>query len=292
VTKLLKSAGVSSRRGLLYVTAAIVIVAPPIVWLLSSIPASRPAPPPSTVRLAADPAPALRSDLEELARRDPMALVRLGREFYDRHVREYRCLLTKQELLGDKLSEVQEIELRFREQPFAVYMLWRSNADEARRALFMRGGDFLDDQGRALARVEPNGAIARLFVRDIFMPIHGPEARRVSRRSIDEAGFRATFDLLETYNAVAAERGVLDLRYGGRGVIDGRPTYILVRDLPYDGPNGPYPDARMVLHLDAEWLLPVAVYSYADHEEKQLLGSYLFTQIELNPGFDEDDFRF
>lgn len=282
----------SPRRGILYITGVLIILVPPMLWLVSSVPAApRPVTTAPAVRYAAHEVPEAAS-LAALAARDPMALVRLGRERYDQNVREYRCVLVKQERLGDKLSEVQEIELRLREEPFTVYMLWRVNADEARRALFMRGGEFVDKKGRALARVEPNGAVARLFVKDIYMPINGPEARRVSRRAIDEAGFRATFELLESYNAIAAERGVLELRYAGTGTIDGRPTFILVRDLPYEGPSGPYPDARMVLHLDQEWLLPVAVYSYADHQERELLGRYEFTQVDLRPRFDADDFEF
>ena len=74
-------------------------------------------------------------------------------------------------------------------------------------------------------------------------------------------------------------------------MVDHRPGIIL-RDLPYAGPTGAYPDARMVLHLDQQWLLPVAVYSYADHAQKVLLGSYVFTQVEVNPGFGNDAFRF
>ncbi len=171
-------------------------------------------------------------------------------------------------------------------------MLWRANADGARRALYVDQSDFVDERGCKVARVEPAGAIARLFVKDILIPLHGADARKASRRSMDEAGFRATIDLFETYSTVAAQRGVLDLRYGGTGTIDGRPTYLILRDLPYEGPSGPFPDARLVLHVDQEWLLPVAVYSYADHEEKSLLGSYVFTQVELNPGFGEDAFKF
>lgn len=276
---------------MLYVTGALVILLPPMLWLVSSVPPTPRSPVNDAVQLAVREV-AGAAGLAAVAAQDPMALVRLGREWYDREVREYRCVLVKQERLGDKLTELQEIELRFREQPFAVYMLWRVNADEARRALYMHGREFVDKKGRHLARVEPNGAIARLFVKDIYLPIDGPEAKRVSRRAIDEAGFRATFELLESYNAIAAEQGVLDLRYAGTGVIDGRPTFVIVRDLPYSGPRGPYPDARMVLHLDQEWLLPVAVYSYADHQERELLGRYEFTNVDLNPSFDADDFEF
>ena len=280
------------RRGILYVAGALIIVGPPALWIVSSLPAATRRPVAAPVERVT-PVGASVGDLAALARRDPMALVRLGRERYEQTVREYRCVLVKQERLGNKLSPVQEVELRFRESPRSVYMLWRSNADGARRALYLPDDRaFVNDGGEPLARVEPNGAIARLFVKDLFLPIHGPDARKASRRAIDEAGFHATFDLLEAYNAAAAERGVLDLRYAGTGVVDRRPTFVLVRDLPYAGPNGPYPDARLVLHLDQQWLLPVAVYSYADHLEKDLLGSYTFTQVELNPDFSADAFQF
>lgn len=282
----------SHRRGILYVAGALLIVGPPALWIVSSIPAAARHPAAALAGRAA-PGANVTSDLETLAQRDPMALVRLGRQRYDETVREYRCVLTKQERLGDELTEVQEVELRFRESPRSVYMLWMSNADQTRRALYLPSErDYVNERGEPLARVEPNGAIARLFVKDIFLPIHGPEARKVSRRFIDEAGFRATFELLEMYNGIAAERGVLDLQYSGTGVVDGRPTFVLVRNLPYTGPAGPYPDARMVLHLDQQWLLPVAVNSYADHAERELLGSYVFTQIDLSPDFGADAFQF
>ncbi len=281
------------RRGILYVTGVFFIIGPSALWFLGNVPLT---PRPQAVAPAQEVALVSHEvgspSLSALVQRDPMALVRLGLEKYDDQVREYRCVLVKQERLGKRLSELQEVELRFREDPYAVYMIWKTNADGARRALHMGGGDYVDRKGRKLARIEPNGAIARLFTKDIFLPLDSGQVRKQSRRSIAEAGFRSTFELLEAYNAVAEERGVLDLRYGGEGVVDERPTYIIVRDLPYEGPDGPYPDARMVLHVDQEWLLPVAVYSYADHDEKELLGSYTFTRIELNPNFDELAFKF
>lgn len=280
------------RRGFLYVTGAVILISPPAVWLISSFPTTPVRDVVAPVeRVAAEPQ-GTPASLAALAQQDPMALVRLGRERYNKQVREYRCVLLKQEWLGSKLSKVQEIELRYRESPKTVYMLWTANADQVKRALYIEDSRLVDDKGRPVARIEPAGAIVRLFVKDVYMPIHGPDARKASRRTIDECGFRATLDLLEHYNAKAEERGVLDLGYGGTGEVDGRPTYVLVRNLPYEGPDGPYPDARMVLHLDQEWLLPVAVYSYADHEEKELLGSYVFMKVELDPGFDDTHFAF
>jgi hypothetical protein len=281
----------ADRREILYVTGVLVVAGAALAWIVTGNPATARSPGPVPVEREAlqitD-----QQNLGALAQRDPMALVRLGRERYEATVREYRCVLVKQELLATKLSPVQEVELRYRESPRAVYMIWKANAEGARRALYIDQSDFVNEQGQKLARVEPAGAVVRLLVKDIFLPMHGPEARKASRRALDEAGFRASFELLEAYNAVAAQRGVLDLRYGGIGSVDGRPTYVIVRDLPYDGPTGAFPDARMVLHLDQEWLLPVAIFSYADHAETALLGSYVFSKVELNPGFDEEAFKF
>lgn len=285
------------RRGILFVTGALILIVPPVAWVVGSIPADRallpnpgPGPAPEPVKRAIQPAEM--AAMVELAQRDPMALVERGEERYDREITEYRCVLTKQERLGKKLGDVQQIEVRFRERPRAIFMHWLQNADQARRALYMETDDFLDSKGRRLVRVEPHGAVARLFTKDIKVRVDSPEAKKSSRRSIAECGFGSTFDLLEAYNESAAKRGVLDLRFAGMGEVDGRPTYVIVRDLPYQGEGGPFPDARMVLHLDQEWLLPVAVYSYADHQEKELLGSYVFSKVDLDPDFTDADFQF
>ncbi len=230
--------------------------------------------------------------LAELVRSDPLGLARLGLERYEKQVREYRCVFLKQERLDGKLTPIQEIEVRYRESPLSVYMIWHRNADKAKRALFIDDGKNVNDKGEKMARVEPAGAIARLFVSNIDMPIHGPEARDSSRRFIDEFGFKSTLQLLAKFNKLAADNGALDIKYTGVGVIDGRPTYVIERHLPYTGPDGIYPDAKMVLHLDQEWLLPLAVYSYADDAGTQLLGSYIYTKIDLNPRFGKDAFKF
>ncbi len=238
------------------------------------------------------PIAALPETTRALARSDPWALTRLGRQRYEREIRDYTCVFLKQERIDGKLRDVEEIEVRYRNDPTTVYMLWRRNADQAKRVLFQDTPEFVNGKGEKVARVEPAGALIRLIVSDILMPIRGKRARETSRRFIDEFGFRATFDLLDRYNQLGARRGVLDLRYEGEGVIDGRPTYKIVRYLPYSGSGGMWPDAKMVMHLDQEWLLPTAVYSYADREGKVLLGSYVHTRVKLNPGLSAKAFEF
>ena len=230
--------------------------------------------------------------MDQLARRDPWALARRGRQRYEHEIRDYTCVFLKQERIGGKLRQVEEIEVRYREEPKTVYMIWKRNASQAKRVLFEDAPEFVNEQGQKLAHVEPAGALIRLIVSDILMPIHGKRARESSRRFIDEFGFCATLGLLDRYNQLAVDRGVLDVRYAGEGEVDGRPTYKIVRYLPYEGPDGTWPDAKMVMHLDQEWLLPTAVYSYANREGTELLGSYVHTQVKLNPNLDDSAFEF
>jgi hypothetical protein len=279
------------RRGNLYITGAMILLLPPLVWVGSSVPAARTDTPATPVAVAE------RTGVELVAHavgavHDPAALIRESLERYEREVDDYSFVLLKQELLSGKLTPIQSVEVRFRDDPRAIYMLWKENADQAKRALYIDSSEYMDKKGRKLIRVEPAGAIARLFVKDTFVKMHGAEAKKSSRRTIDECGFGATLDLLKRYNTLADKNGDLNLRYSGTGVVDGRPTHVITRDLPYTGPEGTYPDARLVLHLDQQWMLPVAMYSYADHQQRDLLGSYVFTQIDLDPDFDESSFNF
>ncbi|MBK8915793.1 MAG: DUF1571 domain-containing protein [Phycisphaerales bacterium] len=239
--------------------------------------------------LVADERPA--DPLLALAQRDPAALIARGEQRLRETIRDYSCTFLKQELLPDGLTPVQEIRVLYREAPRSCFMTWQRNVGEAKRVLWIEKPEFVDDDGRPVAKVEPGGAVLRLVLSEIMLPIHGAQAKKTSRRSIDEFGFRAMFELLARTNARARERGILDFRFDGEGEVDGRPTLIFRRLLP-ESLVGEFPDARMVMHLDREWLLPVAIYSHADHAGNKLLGSYVLTQVKLNPGLDDDAFRF
>jgi hypothetical protein len=229
--------------------------------------------------------------LASLARRDPLGLVHLAQERCEHQIRDYSCVFIRQEKIGDKLTPQQHIQVLYRNEPQSVLMKWIRNEGQVRRAVYV-AGRLVDSDGAERALVEPSGALVRLAAKTLAIPIHGQLARASSRRTIDQFGFSAMFKLMDSVNKLALARGVLDIRYEGTGRVDGRPTYVLVRELPYAGAEGEFPDARLVLHLDQEWLLPVAIYSYADREEKELLGSYVLTSVKLNQDFDDDTFKF
>lgn len=231
------------------------------------------------------------ASLAERLQRDPMALADMGLERYTREVKDYSCVFHKQERIDGKLGAEQQIKVLYREAPHSVFMTWLKNEDQCRRALYVRDRH-VNSKGEQEAMVEPAGALVRLIVSETLVPIHGARSRKASRRTIDEFGFKSTLDLLMRYNNLAKGRGVLEISYVGEGKVDERPTFVLVRNLPYTGPDCEFPDARMIIHFDQEWLLPVAVYSYADKQEKVLLGSYIMTEVKLNQGLGDAAFKF
>jgi len=226
---------------------------------------------------------------QELALRDPLAFLYRCRDNYDRHVRDYTCTFLKQERVADRLTPEQETVVKFRQAPYSVNMRWVRNADAAAHVTYIEGR-WPDESGQDQAWCEPAGAVVRLFVSKILQPIHGKRAAEASRRTIDQFGFRNTLDLIIRYSEQAAEEGALDLRYVGPGSMDGRPTYLFERRLPYTGQEKPYPDRLLVFHVDQEWLLPTACFSYADENRQDLLGRYVLTDVDFNQGLTDSDF--
>jgi len=222
---------------------------------------------------------------------DPIELLQRARQRCAQEVRGYTCVFLRQERMAGRLTAPQAIKVLYREDPQSVYMTWIRNVGRVRRALYVKGR-LVNENGEENALVEPAGVIARLFVSKLEVPIHGAEARKSGRFTIDEFGFRVVLDRLLRDNKQLTTLGCVEWTYEGQGWIDGRPTHVLVRHLPYAGPDGKLPDARLVVHLDQEWLWPAGIYSFADEQERVLLGSYVTTRVDLNPELTDADFEF
>lgn len=226
----------------------------------------------------------------DLARRDPEAFLRFCREEYQRRdVRDYTCTFKKQELVKNRLTPLQEIAAQCREEPFSVNLLWIKNASAAKRALYVENA-WTDRQGRKLAWFRPAGSLIRLIVPKIKQPIHGRRAKADGRRTLDQFGFRRTLDLIIKYVELGRENGVMDLRFVGQGDVQGRPTFVFERLLPFTGEEEPYPDRLLRYHIDLQWLVPTACYSYSDANGRHLLGSYVLTNVKFDVGLSSSDF--
>lgn len=236
-----------------------------------------------------DVAEVVANSIEVIARDKPLELLYKAQKRYRDNITDYTCTFRKQENLNGKMTQVQGAKVKFRVKDNSVFMHWTENPDKARRVIYVED-KWETSKGEPGALCEPEGAVARLVVKSIVMPIHGAQAKAASRRTIDQFGFAKALDLIVKYSEIAKEKGELELRFLGEGEIDGRATFVYERILPYTGEDGAYPDCVLVYHLDQETLLPLECASYADHDKTQLLGKYQYSDIELNVGLSEADF--
>lgn len=231
---------------------------------------------------------------EHLVRTNPLQALLESRKRHRESVTDYTCNFVKQELLPSGMSAEQEIDVKFRAEPFSVVMHWVRNPGLAERVIYVKDKwvDADADAGqRQQAVCRPIPPISALL-KSLKQPIHGNQAKNASRRFIDEFGFERSLDLLIQYCEMARDRGELRLEFKGESYFDGRPTWVILRRLPYEKEGGRYPDRIAEIHIDKEYRIPVAVYCYAADEmtPESLLGKYEYRNIHLNPKLDPSDF--
>lgn len=233
---------------------------------------------------------------DSLLRRDPLAALIVARTEHLRVVTDYECVMVKQELLPTGMSKEQEIKVKFRHEPYSVYMEWRRNQDQAARVIYVKGrwtdSTAEDPNDRELAVAQP-GVIARIFVKSAKRPIHGQLARMASRRCIDEFGFQKTLDRLITVCEMAKSKNDLTLAFHGESQFDDRPVWVIRRRLPYDGEGGDYPDRIAEILIDKEYRVPVAIYCYSeiDRHPRNLIAKYEYRSIRMQVGLTDKDFE-
>ncbi len=231
--------------------------------------------------------PAEAESLEAFAARDPIGFFDMLLDRYDRSVRDYTCTFTKQERIGGRLSSLQTMEAMFRESPFSVRLTWIKNADKCSRVLYV--ADQWIKDGQQMAVIEP-GAIARLIVPYVMRPIHGTDARKSSRRSMDQFGLRNSLALTLKFSKFAREQNLEALAFVGHGEVEERETLVFERRLPYTGDEAVWPDRVLMVHIDKELLLPVLCQAYADDDKQVLLGHYQMSDIQLNVNLPDSTF--
>ncbi len=227
-------------------------------------------------------------DPQELsAANDSLGFLIRCRERCAEHIVDYICRFHRTEpgLFG---VADEEIAVRFRESPFSVDMRWIRNPGLARRVTYVAGR--WSDDGREFALIDPHGVFGLLFPRGVKRNIHGPEMRRAARRTLDQFGFRNTLDMIIGDCETARGDPGYSLGYVGQGMVDGRSTLFFDRRLPFTSPDQPYPDRRLIVGIDRLWLVPTSVHAYADDAGRELLGSYVTTDVELNVGLTDADF--
>jgi hypothetical protein len=222
--------------------------------------------------------PAGRADVEAAARRDPLAFLRTALRWHEQKIADYTCTFVKREAIGGKVGNPETMAMKFREQPFAVYLKWTGGPDKGQEVIYAQGR--YKDQ----LVVHPPG-LRGFFTRKVFVDPTGDLAMKRSRRPITFVGMANQLRVIIPECEDALRRGDLAMEYAGVRDVAGRPAYVLKRTMP-DGKG--YPCYLLLLYLDAQFLVATRTEAY-DWQER-LLSDYQYTDLAINPGLTEHDF--
>ena len=218
------------------------------------------------------------TELERLAREDPIRLLKLSQKSYQNSVRDYVCTFIKQERVDGHLKEQEKMRVCFKEAPFSALMSWYEPKGLVDRILYV------EKDNNTTMLVRPAG-LPGLLVRTVRRDVHDPRIKKVSLRGPHQFGFgRSLQDMIGVYEQ-AAQNGDLVTEYRGNQKVGGRDCLVLVRDLPMA--KG-YPVARLVVYLDKDYLLPTRVESYDAAGNR--MGLYMFLDVRFNLGLTDELF--
>ena len=218
------------------------------------------------------------AEVEALARTDPLELFRESLRWYARTVTDYTCTFYKQERIDDDLQKAETMAMKFREQPFGVYLKWTGSVSKGQEVIFVKGR--YDDK----AVVHPSGLLG-LILRKVSLDPEGKMALRHSRRPISYAGMQNMLHLVLGQSEAAKAAGDLRIEYLGTRKEAGGDAYVFNRILP-DAKG--YPCHQLFIFIDRQYLLPVRTEAYL--WDGRLLSDYRYTDLNLNPGLTDTDF--
>jgi hypothetical protein len=214
--------------------------------------------------------------MHELAQSDAVAFLEACLKRQMRTIQGYSGVLRKTERIRGKIQPPEVIDFWFTETPYRVLMKWREGSRGAKASLYVEGA---------------NGNRVSILSRLNIVVDLDPDGRLVQeggRYSIREFSMRqGTERTLRAWRA-AQQKGILNVEYLGRKPVpqlDGRTCYVLRRTC-----NPPEEEGVVTVQvaIDVEYWLQTG--SELIDGSGQLIGSYYFTDLKINPEFPTDQF--
>ena len=240
-------------------------------------PATPSAPVPSGAALAAA-YPASVEEMEKQAREDPLQFLRTALRWSETRVTDYTGRFEKQERIKDELRPTETMQMKFRTQPFSVYLKWIADPSKGQEAIYVEGRY----DGKAV--VHPSGLLGFLFRKVTLDPL-GKLALRHSRRPVTLFGMDHMLRLVLSQCELAQANGDLQLTYAGIRRLNDRPVYAFKRTLPK---KDEYQCHVLFIYIDQQFL--TCTYTEAYLWDGSLLSRYAYLDLVLNGGLTDEAF--
>lgn len=199
-------------------------------------------------------------------------------------VEDYTATFIKQERIKGTLRKPETVFFKFK-KPFKVYMKWTSGAKEGQEALYVEG----KYSGKMIAHPGFGGFLGGMLT--LVLPTFaispdGPTAMKDNLHPVTDAGIGNMIENIIHNNTIALANNDLSISVLGEAEVDGRPCVVVERILPEEAE---YPAHRAQLYIDKGYNLPVKLVLHDWDDE--LIASYEYNKLTLNPGLEEVEFQ-
>jgi hypothetical protein len=218
---------------------------------------------------------------------EPLRLVTEAARAYQ-GVTDYTCTLVKQERVKGQLQPENVIQMKFRNQPFSVYMRWLAPKQfVGQEVCFVKG------RNNDMMRVHPTG-IGGGLLGWINVAVNDPRTLEHSRHTITEAGMynmmgRIYRDWTKDRQDGKTQARIAEYEY------DHRPcTRVEVFRTAYDAQAYCY---RVVVFFDKQNHLPVRMECYdwprpGGTQGGELIEAFSYVNVQLNAGLNDAAFNY
>jgi hypothetical protein len=210
--------------------------------------------------------------------KEPLELVAKAKAAFAK-VKDYSCRLIKRERLEGELSPNHVIDLKVRNDPFSVSMVWQEPKDlEGQEVVYVAG----KNDGKM--RVKPGGLLGSVGF--ISLPINDPRTRKTSKHKVTEAGIGSLIEKCEKGWELERKLKVTAVKIGTYAYAKRRCTRV---ELTHSGKaGGQLKHSKNVVYFDQQTHLPIRVENYGwpedDKEPPPLVESFSYVNLRTNPG--------
>lgn len=198
-------------------------------------------------------------------------------------VKDYEATFTKREWVSQQFVS-QRMTLKFREQPFSVYMKF-GEPNAGREILFVAG----QNQNQLLAR-EASGLAS--LVGTVSLPLNDSKVTAENRHPITEMGMRRLVELMIERWQNEAQYGEIEVNFYPNAKMGNVACEAI--EVSHPTPRKQFPFHVTRLYLDKATRYPVRVENFGfprnSNEPPPLIEEYTYTDVRVNLGFTDADF--
>lgn len=211
--------------------------------------------------------------------------IRLAQESLDQlaEVRDYQASIARKELVGSELV-VENMQMKFREEPFSVYLLF-GGANAGREVIYFDGRN----ENKLLAH---EGSGFKSFFGTISLAPDNPQVLKHSRHKITEIGLRNMLKSLVARWESESQYAECDVKYYHNAKISERPCLAIESSHPRPRKQFKFHITR--LYIDKEHRIATRLENWGfppqPGAKPVLIEEYTYGNLKTNVGFTDSDF--